>query len=108
MPDGTSQPFTIPAGQVLVLTGVEWFAANVGSGRSVLQEVVLRTAAGPEVVYRSHAVASVIGAGYAGQQSLMPKVVVKGGVSLCNAEYIDNVATLPGPATLHGFLTKDR
>jgi hypothetical protein len=108
MPDGTSQPFTIPAGQVLVLTGVEWFDSKVGLGKSVLQEVVLRRAGGPVVVYRSHSVSSVTDAGHAGQQSLIPKVVVSGGVPLCNAEYVDNQPKLPGPATLYGFLTKDQ
>jgi hypothetical protein len=108
MPDGTTQPFTIRSGEVLILTGVEWFAASLGTGRSVVQEVVLRTGAGPEAVYRSHSVSSSTGPGYAGQQSLIPRVVVKPGVSLCNAQFIDNVATLPGPATLHGFLTKDK
>ena len=108
--DGSTGPFTIPAGKVLVLTGVEWFSTGTGTGRSVLLTVLHRTPLGAQTLFTSHALSTPAGAGYAGEQSAIPRVVVKPGVPLCVTQYIDNEpdgGSLPGAVILHGFLTDD-
>ena len=88
--DGSTGPFTVPAGKVLVLTGVEWFSTGTGTGRSVLLTVLHRTPLGAQTLFTSHAQSTPTGAGYAGEQSAIPHVVVKPGVPLCVTQYIDN------------------
>jgi hypothetical protein len=108
--DGSTGPFAVPAGKVLVLTGVEWFSTETGTGRSVLLTVLHRTPLGAQTLFTSHALSTPTGAGYAGAQSTIPRVVVKPGVPLCVTQYIDNQpagGSLPGSVILHGFLTDD-
>ena len=108
--DGSTGPFTVPAGKVLVLTGVEWFSTETGTGRSVLLTVLHRTPLGAQALFTSHALSTPTGAGYAGAQSTIPRVVVKPGVPLCVTQHIDNQpagGSLPGSVILHGFLTDD-
>ena len=108
--DGSTGPFTVPAGKVLVLTGVEWFSAGTGPGRSVVLTVLHRTPLGAQALFMSHALSTPAGVGYAGEQSAIPRVVVKPGVPLCVTERIDNqpaAGSLPGAVILHGFLTDD-
>ena len=108
--DGSQGPFTVPAGKVLVLTGVEWYSTGTGTGRSVLLTVLQRTPQGIQALFTSHAVSTPTGAGYAGTQSVIPHVVVKPGVPLCVTQHLDNQpggGNLPGSVILHGFLTDD-
>ena len=109
MPDGFNQPFTIPAKMVLVLTGIEWFSTSTGTGTSVIQAVFLQAPVGTLTLYSSHVQSTSAGAGYAGQQSIIPNVVVKGGVPLCVTQFIDNApgGGSPGYTILHGFLVDD-
>jgi hypothetical protein len=108
--DGSAGPFTVPAGKVLVLTGVEWSSSGTGTGRSVVVTVLHRTALGAQTLFMSHALSTPTGAGYAGTQSAIPHVVVKPGVPLCVTQYIDSQpagGSPPGAVILHGFLTDD-
>ena len=108
--DGSTGPFAVPAGKVLVLTGVEWVSTGTGTGRSVVLTVLHRTPLGAQALFTSHAVSTPTGTGYAGEQSVIPGVVVKPGVPLCVTQHIDNqpaAGSLPGSVILHGFLTDD-
>jgi len=108
--DGSTGPFAVPAGKVLVLTGIEWFSTETGTGRSVLLTVLHRTSLGAQALFTSHALSTPTGAGYAGGQSAIPLVVVEPGVPLCVTQYIDNQpagGSLPGSVILHGCLADD-
>ena len=108
--DGSTGPFTVPAGKVLVLTGIEWSSAGTGTGRSVVVTVLHRTPLGAQTLFMSHALSTPTGTGHAGAQSAIPHVVVKPGVPLCVTQYIDSQpagGSLPGAVILHGFLADD-
>lgn len=81
--DGTLSPFTIPAGQVLVLTGGSWGGSGLAPGASAHLVVVLRTSTTANGLVFSPAVVAN-SAGYAaGSFVLEPGIVVKPGAALC-------------------------
>jgi hypothetical protein len=99
--DGSETPFSIPDGQVLVITGIDWsvFLLPGLPGETVI--AFLRTPPSPSAaptVWRGAAVADANGR--AGGTAVIPNVVVKPGVPVC---------LFPGGSagTLHGFLAKD-
>jgi hypothetical protein len=111
MPDGTTQPFTIPPGQVLVVTGIDWSAYRCPPSTApgtVLMYVFL--GATGRVAFADTA---VIGAGatptsacsIGGKASIVPNLVVKPGIELCAG--FDNQGFSGSPAIVHGFLTSD-
>ncbi len=99
--DGSETPFSIPEGQVLVITGIDWsILLPASAGETVV--AFLRTPPSPSaapIVWRDAALADADGR--AGGSALIPNVVVKPGVPVC---------LFPGGAigNLHGFLAKDK
>jgi len=100
-PDGTRGPFSIPSGQVLVITEVEWSVAaapaNVYAGTAIY---LASHRDGP--LWSDEALTD--GNGFVGTSSLVPSAIVKSGDTLCRT-------SSPGTGLglmLRGFLTKDR
>jgi hypothetical protein len=100
-PDGTRGPFSIPPGQVLVVTEVEW--SVVGAPPNVYAGAVILLAShtdGP--LWSDEALTD--GNGFVGKSSPVPSAIVKSGDTLCRY-------SSPGLGLglmLRGFLTKDR
>lgn len=112
LPNGTTQPFTIPAGQVLVVTGFDWSAYRCPAlAAPGTVDVYMFLGATGRVVFNDTA---VIGAGTpptsscstGGKASVVPNLIVKPGVELCAG--FDNQTFGGAPAIVHGFLTKDK
>lgn len=111
MPDGTTQPFTIPQGRVLVVTGLDWSASRCPplSAPGTVGVYVFLGATG-RVAFNDYA---TIGAGTSpgsscstgGKASVVPNLVVKPGTELC-AGY-DNTTFGGAPGIVHGFLADD-
>jgi hypothetical protein len=112
LPDGTTQPFTIPSKKVLVVTGIDWSASRCPalSAPGTVEMYVFLGVNG-RVAFND---AAVIGAGTpptsscstGGKASVVPNLVVRPGVELC-AGY-DNQTFGGAPAIVHGFLAKDK
>ena len=97
-PDGTTTPgFTIPDGNVLVLTGMTWITSGVLSpGDASYMSLCL----GGTEIWRDQTVSGANA--YNGRSLDLPNVVIKSGQTLCAG----------GPAgfatSVSGFLTKDK
>jgi hypothetical protein len=102
LPDSTTEPFVIPSGQVLVLTGIEW-SFNVDPGEGGLIDVLLDVPGpgGLNTVFQAAAPAP--GNGIGRGSAAMPNVVVRPGVQICvHAPFGSH------DEVLHGFLAKDK
>jgi hypothetical protein len=105
-PDGTTEAFAIPPGQVLVVTGFDWTQGSTGAANKA-ETIFLHseTATGvilPLVV--SHDDGS--GDGRAGASVAVTGVVFKSGQTLCYSANTGHIGS--ALALVHGFLAKDK
>jgi hypothetical protein len=105
-PDGTEQPFAIPARKVLVVTGFDWAQGITGApGKAEVMFLHSQTPSGviwPMVT--SHADGSADGR--AGASVAVTGVVFREGQTLCFSANTGNIGSVV--AQVHGFLAKDR
>jgi hypothetical protein len=99
--DGTDVAFTIPAGQVLVVTGMDF--ASVGFSPSLNQIVTLSLASSATVITRAVALLDSSGSGAANVST--PLIAIKSGQQLCVST---NGVGNPASILVHGFLAKDK
>jgi hypothetical protein len=100
-PDGTRGPFSIPPGQVLVVTEVEWSAGAATPG--VYVGVGLFLSSAPNSPLWSDA-ALADSTGFAAKSSPVPNAVIKSGGTLCRR-------SRPGLSLgimVRGFFTRDK
>jgi hypothetical protein len=102
-PDGTTATFAIPAGQVLIVTSVDWVSASVTPNRH-WEFVLGTTSAGFTLGGGAQSDAD----GFVSGTLVIPGgLVVKSGVKFCPD--IEHAGTSePVEVRVHGFLTKDR
>ena len=102
-PDGTTTPFSVPAGLVFVVTSYDWFLASSGSpGATVLLQLTVEAATSFSLV--SAQIQKTDANGFAGGNvQLPPGFVVKSGANLCAATLGVSPAVV-----VHGFLAKDK
>ena len=102
-PDGSVSPtFTIPAGKVLVVTGIEWEAQAETPGTHVGGQLY-RGAADGSTVYIGEVVVGP--SGHGSTAAVIPNAIIKSGTPVCFATTIEG----SGPnVVVHGFLTTDR
>jgi hypothetical protein len=111
--DGTTQPFQIPNGEVLVVTGIDWTSFRTPP-LTVPGIVELAVFLGSSPVFTD---TSIIGAGtlgtntffpqgvsFGGKSSAVPNLIVKPDTQLCSTN--DNSSS--SGVLVHGFLTLDR
>lgn len=102
LPDGSYEPFAIPNGQVLVLTGISWSTIGAVGEDS---EISLRINPSGALVF--HATAIVDSLNNGSGNVAVPGIVVRSGSQLC----FENTSGAPAmifDATAHGFLAADR
>jgi hypothetical protein len=107
--DGTTAPFSIPAGQVLVITDLTVFATGKTAGGTVQAQVVVGTAATSHFSIVSGNVTANASGGVGFTATFPTGIVVKSGTTIC-PEAIDfgNPTNVAAGGELHGFLTKDK
>jgi hypothetical protein len=101
--DGTTSPFTIPAGQVLILDHLSWLTNNAGAAGGI-EAVDLYLSGSSEILWSVYSVRTTDL--YAAGNPPLPHIPIKSGSTLCirpeftslNAPYVH----------VHGFLTKDK
>jgi len=103
--DGTQNTFAgIPAGQVLIITEVDFYAYGVLSNQIILGSIEIENGAGYSEVLR--AVAYSNNAGQAAANLAIPDgLPVKPGPGIC---FAINSSSSAMKATLHGYFTVDR
>jgi hypothetical protein len=117
--DGSTQPFSIPPGEVLVITALDWYIAGAAPLSNLLTavEIVSPPPAGTSDPFVS--VGAMDSSGNGGMTAVLPNgLVVKSGTPLCfGAEFTPLTAASPPPmpvcsgcarVELHGYLTADR
>jgi hypothetical protein len=103
--DGTTSAFTIPAGMVLVLTGIEWDGGALSAGATTLYVFLENANAGSVgLVAVGGAVTQSGGAGMGGGTFGTGGIVVKPGTDICLGT--NGSGSVQG--TAHGFLAKDK
>jgi hypothetical protein len=100
-PDGTLEPFAVPAGQVLVLTSASWTFAAGGSSLMVVLSLVAEGGVRRKAVYE---VGQAVAGGHSTGRALLGDLVVRPGDTLCVGT---TIATGDAEAAVHGFLTAD-
>jgi hypothetical protein len=105
--DGTTAPFSIPAGQVLVITDLTVYANSKTPGDIVQIQVIAGTAgSSARPIFIDNVTAGASGG--VGLSATFPTgIVVKSGTSLCPVAIDAGVNDFAG-GTLRGFLTKDK
>ena len=109
LPDGTIAPFTIPAGQVLVVTGIAYSVS--GGIANVAKNVSLFTANPPfaSVLFLSGLITGDTALGRLGGGSAsIPNAIVKAGIEICVQASEINGAPANVSAVVYGFLAKDK
>lgn len=104
--DGSLSPFTIPAGQVFVLTGGSW-SDPLSSGASAHLRIMLRTSTTANTLFSSPSVLAGSAGHAAGSFVVEPGIVVKPGAALCT-ELVANGTAVSNFPRLYGYLTKDK
>jgi len=104
--DGSLTPFTIPAKEVLVLTGGTW-TGSAGANANASLELTLETGSTKNRIVSSPAVRTDSAGFAAGSFTLEPGIVIRPGASLCATLDVDGVGTSVFPR-LTGFLAKDK
>ena len=99
--DGISVPFSIPPGQVLVVTGFDWSVTGT-SGSTVSAFLTIDTGTAFQEAFSDGALAD--SSGLATKSVLVPNLIVKSGPRLCAGA---GGGALVG-ALVHGFLAKDK
>ncbi len=98
--DGTTAPFTIPSGMVLVIDGLSW-AASSGTPDRLIGILIDIGGDLPNAPWNDSAISDSLGD--AGHDVFVPNIPIKSGVSLC----LHAGGTLTR-GIVHGFLTKDK
>ncbi|MFI5364317.1 MAG: hypothetical protein ACHQ4J_01715 [Candidatus Binatia bacterium] len=99
--DGTASTFSIPSGQVLVVTSIDW-GRCVGSGAANNLVSLTPYSAGPGAGAVFAYLFGIAGAnGCAGGTTAITGVAVKSGRTVC-------VPSDSNQEALHGYLTKDK
>jgi hypothetical protein len=104
-PDGTVTPFSIPAKQVLVLTGASTFLEDAGVSDTAYTQIVYDippTQFGQGAIFAAGATDS--GGGGTLVSSYSPNMVVKSGVRIC----CDHSGLTFFGCNAYGYLTKDK
>src|SRR5262249_62349717 len=104
--DGTTAPFSIPAGQVLVITDLTVFAPGKTAGGTVQVEVVVGTATSHFSIVTANVTANASG-GVGFTATFPTGIVVKSGASICPVAF-DGTSNVAAGGPLHGFLTEDK
>ena len=105
--DGTKAPFSIPAGQVLVITDLTVFAPGKTAGGTVQVQVVVGTAATSQFSIVTANVTANASGGVGFAATFPTGIVVKSGASICPVAF-DGTSNVAAGGSLHGFLTKDK
>ena len=105
--DGTTAPFSIPAGQVLVITDLTVFAPGKTAGGTVQVQVVVGTAATSHFAIVTANVTANASGGVGFAATFPTGIVVKSGASICPVAF-DGTSNVAAGGSLHGFLTKDK
>lgn len=100
--DGTSSPFSIPAGEVLVLTGVDWDEGGASGGVDNLVLALL----GADYSVAAISTGPIGANGYGGASTPLSGIVVKPGTSICVT--LNSPNTFNSYPVVHGFLTADK
>src|SRR5262249_549990 len=104
--DGTTAPFSIPAGQVLVITDLTVFAPGKTADGTVQVQVVVGTATSHFGIVTANVTANASG-GVGFAATFPTGIVVKSGASICPVAF-DGTSNVAAGGSLHGFLTKDK
>jgi hypothetical protein len=108
--DGTRAPFSIPAGEVLVITDLTILANAETPGHTIQAQLL----AGTSAISNFDIFAENVTAGTSGGVTLAATfptgIVVKSGTSLCPVaiDFTSSGGSVSAGGTLHGFLTKDK
>lgn len=102
LPNGESVPFTIPAGKVLIVTGVTWSATSGTPGAPVIG--VLSSQTPQSLVSHHYSAATFASDGSVLQSVLTPPVVIGAGRSICFYVTAGNF----NAASINGFLASDK
>jgi hypothetical protein len=105
--DGSVSPFTIPAKEVLVLTGGTWSDTSLGGNVNAFLELRLETASTNNNIVATTAVRTDAAGAAARAFTLEPGIVIKPGASLCATLNVAGINTVAFPR-LTGFLAKDK
>ena len=100
LPDGSTAPFTIPAGHVLVLDGIAW-AASAGMPGRLIGILVDINGDFTNAPWNDSAIADSVGD--VGHDVFIPNIPIKSGVTPC----LHSGGTITR-GIVHGFLTNDR
>lgn len=99
MPDGSTAPFTIPLGQVLVVDGLSW-AASSGTADRLIGILIDIGGDLPNAPWNDSAISDSLGD--AGHDVFVPNIPIKSGATPC----LHTGGTLTR-GIVHGFLTRD-
>ena len=103
-PDGSFQPFSVPTGQVLVVTGFDWTVDGLLASQTAKVALLLESASAADPVFQDGAIADFLGTAWKG--AAVPNVIVKPvpGAVFC----VSSAGGTLGYSVVHGFLTKDK
>jgi hypothetical protein len=104
LPDGTSVPFAIPEGQVLVLTGISWNLQGPFGFNAAFLTLFLHVEAVPLSVRIFHIGETPDGPISAAGSTDIPNIVMGSAATPC---VLSTASTLLA-TTLHGFLAPDK
>ena len=103
--DGTRAPFAIPAGKVLVITGLDY--AGDGVTDSAVAATLIHATTGEQLFTTVATVHNFgVGSDVAHHSTAVPPIVVRGAV--CLQTDSGTSPPLPSQGVLHGFLAADR
>lgn len=100
--DGTTAPYAVPAGQVLVVTGMSWALTGANPAESTTASVAIVVGGLQRTAFVDAALSD--GTGFVSGKATIPDFAVKPGIEIC---------VVPGSgavsyATVYGFFTKDK
>ena len=103
LPDGTLVPYTIPDGQVLVVTGAEWTLQDA-SPLGTIQLFLYTQSSGPSpVAFFTDGISTTDT--FAQRSSIVPQAITRPSAGLCAGANVVVDTLIP---VVHGFLAKDR
>ena len=105
LPDGTLVPYTIPDGQVLVVTGAEWSLQDASPRQlgSVQLFLYTQTSSPSPVAFFTDGISTTDTGAY--RTSVVPQAITRPTEGLCaGANVVEDTLLV----VVHGFLAKDR